>query len=97
MQLGDLVSERKPPFLISTAEFGLVIRELGDKWYLVLWDDGVKRKCFATDLLIISTTWSLLNDYERLQKHNKLGRLAKHSKNEGLDYIIKKPNDFNEF
>ena len=62
MKLGDLVMERSPPFLIKGADYGLIIRELGGRWYTVLWDDGIKRRCFERDLLKVSTTWSLVNE-----------------------------------
>jgi len=62
MKLGDLVMERNPPFLIKGADYGLIIRELEDKWFTVLWDDGIKRKCFELELFKVSTTWSNIDE-----------------------------------
>ena len=68
MRVSDLVAERSAPFAAPYAYIGVIIKDLGDKQFLVLWDDKIKRKFAEWELLIISTTWSLLNDSEELQK-----------------------------
>ena len=68
MRVGDLVAERSAPFVAPHAEIGVIIKDLGDKQFLVLWDDGIKRKFAEWEMLMISITWSLLNDSEELQK-----------------------------
>tara|TARA_R110000824_G_scaffold299876_1_gene487979 strand:+ start:328 stop:495 length:168 start_codon:yes stop_codon:yes gene_type:complete len=50
------------------AEIGVIIKDLGSKQFLVLWGDKIKRKFAEWEMLMISTTWSLLNDSEELQK-----------------------------
>jgi|TARA_R110002020_G_scaffold38731_1_gene115999 hypothetical protein len=62
-KVGDLVAERLPPFLIP-ADYGLVIGRSKDKSLVVMWDDGKKRKAYPRELLIISTTWSIINDFK---------------------------------
>ncbi len=62
MRVGDLVAEKSAPFVAPHAELGLIIRDLGNRKFLVLWDDKIKRKFAEWELLKISTTWSLLND-----------------------------------
>jgi hypothetical protein len=64
MRVSDLVAERSAPFVAPHAEIGVIIKDLGDKQFLVLWDDGIKRKFAEWEMLMISTTWSIINDFK---------------------------------
>ena len=62
MKVGDLVAERDAPYLVPHCEYGLIIGDLGDKKFMVMWDDGIKRKFPAWELFKVSTTWSLVDE-----------------------------------
>lgn len=54
---GDIVRESGPPFLFKGAHHGLVIHVRPNGWVIVIWDNGVKRRCYWRDLIINKFDW----------------------------------------
>jgi hypothetical protein len=54
---GDMVKESGPPFLFKGADNGLVLHVRPDGWIIVMWDTGLKRRCYWRDLVISRFDW----------------------------------------